>query len=996
MAKAVAKSKKVAAKSRASKQPKAKAAALAPPRKALKSAAAKPVAKAPAKAVAKAAPKSALKSAPKGAPKTAPKTPSKPASKTAPKAASKPAAKPAAKSAASAIKPNKWVYTFGDGKAEGKASLRDLLGGKGANLAEMANLGLPVPPGFTIPTSVCTYFYANDKSYPKELVSQVEKALDYVGKLTGKKFGDAANPLLVSVRSGARASMPGMMDTVLNLGLNDETVEALASLSGDRRFAYDSYRRFITMYSDVVLGFEHHHFEDILDTYKDSKGYTLDTDLTSEDWEHLVGKYKEAVAHETGKDFPQDPHDQLWGAIGAVFSSWMNARAVTYRKLHDIPESWGTAVNVQAMVFGNMGDTSATGVAFTRNPSTGEAKLYGEFLINAQGEDVVAGIRTPQEITEEARREAGSDKPSMETAMPDAFAELTRIYTLLEQHYRDMQDMEFTVERGKLWMLQTRGGKRTARAALRIAVELANEGLISKSDAVLRVEPASLDQLLHPTIDPTAKRDVIATGLPASPGAASGEIVFSSEEAAKLQADGHKVILVRIETSPEDIHGMHAAEGILTTRGGMTSHAAVVARGMGKPCVSGCGNIRVDYGRGTMSIGSRTFKTGDIITIDGSLGQVLAGRMPMIEPELSGEFGTLMGWADAVRKLGVRVNADTPDDARTAIKFGAEGIGLCRTEHMFFEETRIRTVREMILAEEEQERRAALAKLLPMQRADFVELFEIMKGLPVTVRLLDPPLHEFLPHTQAEVEEVARAMNTDPRRLADRARELAEFNPMLGFRGCRLAIAYPEIAEMQARAIFEAAVEAEKRTGEAVGLEVMVPLIATKAEFDLVKARIDAMAKEVMRETGAELEYQVGTMIELPRAALMAGEVAKAAEFFSFGTNDLTQTTFGISRDDAASFLGTYIAKGILEIDPFISIDRTGVGELVKIGVERGRATRPALKVGICGEHGGDPASVEFCHQIGMNYVSCSPYRVPIARLAAAQAALGKEIASQA
>ncbi|WP_315741677.1 MULTISPECIES: pyruvate, phosphate dikinase [unclassified Bradyrhizobium] len=996
MAKAVAKSKKVAAKSRASKQPKAKAAALAPPRKALKSAAAKPVAKAPAKAVAKAAPKSALKSAPKGAPKTAPKTPSKPASKTAPKAASKPAAKPAAKSAASAIKPNKWVYTFGDGKAEGKASLRDLLGGKGANLAEMANLGLPVPPGFTIPTSVCTYFYANDKSYPKELVSQVEKALDYVGKLTGKKFGDAANPLLVSVRSGARASMPGMMDTVLNLGLNDETVEALASLSGDRRFAYDSYRRFITMYSDVVLGFEHHHFEDILDTYKDSKGYTLDTDLTSEDWEHLVGKYKEAVAHETGKDFPQDPHDQLWGAIGAVFSSWMNARAVTYRKLHDIPESWGTAVNVQAMVFGNMGDTSATGVAFTRNPSTGEAKLYGEFLINAQGEDVVAGIRTPQEITEEARREAGSDKPSMETAMPDAFAELTRIYTLLEQHYRDMQDMEFTVERGKLWMLQTRGGKRTARAALRIAVELANEGLISKSDAVLRVEPASLDQLLHPTIDPTAKRDVIATGLPASPGAASGEIVFSSEEAAKLQADGHKVILVRIETSPEDIHGMHAAEGILTTRGGMTSHAAVVARGMGKPCVSGCGNIRVDYGRGTMSIGSRTFKTGDIITIDGSLGQVLAGRMPMIEPELSGEFGTLMGWADAVRKLGVRVNADTPDDARTAIKFGAEGIGLCRTEHMFFEETRIRTVREMILAEDEQERRAALAKLLPMQRADFVELFEIMKGLPVTVRLLDPPLHEFLPHTQAEVEEVARAMNTDPRRLADRARELAEFNPMLGFRGCRLAIAYPEIAEMQARAIFEAAVEAEKRTGEAVGLEVMVPLIATKAEFDLVKARIDAMAKEVMRETGAELEYQVGTMIELPRAALMAGEVAKAAEFFSFGTNDLTQTTFGISRDDAASFLGTYIAKGILEIDPFISIDRTGVGELVKIGVERGRATRPALKVGICGEHGGDPASVEFCHQIGMNYVSCSPYRVPIARLAAAQAALGKEIASQA
>jgi pyruvate,orthophosphate dikinase len=893
-------------------------------------------------------------------------------------------------------KSGKWVFTFGDGKAEGKAGLRDLLGGKGANLAEMANLGLPVPPGFTIPTSVCTYFYAHGKTYPKELKPQVEKALDHVGKLTGKSFGDSRNPLLVSVRSGARASMPGMMDTVLNLGLNDTTVEALAALSGDRRFAYDSYRRFITMYSDVVLGFEHSHFEDILDTFKDRQGYSLDTDLTGEDWVEVVDRYKEAVARETGSKFPQDPHDQLWGAIGAVFSSWMNARAVTYRKLHDIPESWGTAVNVQAMVFGNMGETSATGVAFTRNPSTGEGRLYGEFLINAQGEDVVAGIRTPQDITEHARKESGSDKASMETAMPEAFKELTRFYTLLEKHYRDMQDMEFTVEQGKLWMLQTRSGKRTAKAALRIAVELANEGLISKKEAVMRIDPASLDQLLHPTIDPAAKRDVIATGLPASPGAASGEIVFSSDEAAKLQVDGHKVILVRIETSPEDIHGMHAAEGILTTRGGMTSHAAVVARGMGKPCVSGCGAIRVDYGRGTMSVGSRTFKTGDVITIDGSLGQVLAGRMPMIEPQLSGEFGTLMGWADSVRKLGVRVNGDTPDDARTAIKFGAEGIGLCRTEHMFFEETRIRTVREMILAEDEQARRAALSKLLPMQRADFVELFEIMKGLPVTIRLLDPPLHEFLPHTQAEIEEVARAMNTDPRRLADRARELAEFNPMLGFRGCRLAIAYPEIAEMQARAIFEAAVEAGKRTGKAVGLEVMVPLIATKAEFDQVKARIDTTAQSVMRETGTRLSYQVGTMIELPRACLMAGDIARTAEFFSFGTNDLTQTTYGISRDDAASFLGTYVTKGILEIDPFISVDRDGVGELVKIGVVRGRKTRPNLKVGICGEHGGDPASVAFCHQIGLDYVSCSPYRVPIARLAAAQAALGKTVASQA
>ncbi len=949
--------------------------------------------------------KSAAKSSPKSVSKSKPAAKAKPA---AAKPAGKAAAKAAAKTSAPAVKKitkpaakqtvqaGKWVYTFGDGRAEGKAGMRDLLGGKGANLAEMANLGLPVPPGFTIPTSVCTYFYANDKTYPKDLKAQVEKALVTVGKIAGKTFGDAKNPLLVSVRSGGRASMPGMMDTVLNLGMNDTTVEALAELSGDRRFAYDSYRRFITMYSDVVLGFEHHHFEDILDTYKDSKGYSLDTELTADDWVDLVGKYKDAVARETGADFPQDPHAQLWGAIGAVFSSWMNARAVTYRRLHDIPESWGTAVNIQSMVFGNMGDTSATGVAFTRNPSTGEKRLYGEFLINAQGEDVVAGIRTPQDITEYARKESGSDKASMEVAMPDAFKELTRIYTLLEKHYRDMQDMEFTVEQGKLWMLQTRNGKRTAKAALRIAVDLANEGLITKKDAITRIDPASLDQLLHPTIDPVAKRDVIATGLPASPGAAAGEIVFSSDEAAKLQADGRKVILVRVETSPEDIHGMHAAEGILTTRGGMTSHAAVVARGMGKPCVSGVGTIRVDYGRGIMTIGNRSFKAGDVITIDGSLGQVLAGRMPMIEPELSGDFTTLMGWADQVRKLKVRTNADTPADARTALKFGTEGIGLCRTEHMFFEETRIRTVREMILAEDEGSRRAALAKLLPMQRADFVDLFEIMKGLPVTIRLLDPPLHEFLPHSQSEIEEVARAMNTDARKIADRARELAEFNPMLGFRGCRLAIAYPEIAEMQARAIFEAAVEAGKRTGKPVGLEVMVPLIATRAEFDITKARIDATAAAVMKETGVKLNYQTGTMIELPRACLLAGEIAKTAEFFSFGTNDLTQTTYGISRDDAASFLGTYVARGILEIDPFISVDRDGVGELVKIGVQRGRKTRPGLKMGICGEHGGDPASITFCHETGLDYVSCSPYRVPIARLAAAQAALGKAVASQA
>jgi pyruvate,orthophosphate dikinase len=790
--------------------------------------------------------------------------------------------------------------------------------------------------------------------------------------------------------------MPGMMDTVLNLGLNDQTVEALAELSGDRRFAYDSYRRFITMYSDVVLGFEHHHFEDILDTFKDSQGYSLDTDLTGDDWVDLVGRYKDAVARETGQDFPQDVHAQLWGAIGAVFSSWMNARAVTYRKLHDIPESWGTAVNVQAMVFGNMGETSATGVAFTRNPSTGEKKLYGEFLINAQGEDVVAGIRTPQEITKLAREEAGSPNPSMEEAMPPVFGELARICDSLERHYRDMQDLEFTVEQGKLWMLQTRSGKRTAKAALRIAVELASEGLISQQEAVSKVDPASLDQLLHPTIDPSAERKIITTGLAASPGAASGKIVFSSEDAEALKSEGQQVILVRVETSPEDIHGMHAAQGILTTRGGMTSHAAVVARGMGKPCVSGAGAIRVDYAAQTMSAGGQTFSKGDIITIDGSTGQVLAGRVPMIEPEMSGEFGTLMSWADAARRLKVRANADTPADARIAIKFGAEGIGLCRTEHMFFDEARIQAVREMILADDEKTRRAAISKLLPMQRSDFAELFEIMRGRPVTIRLLDPPLHEFLPHGAQEIAEVAAAMGADPKKLEGRARELAEFNPMLGFRGCRIAIAYPEIAEMQARAIFEAAVEAGKRTGEPVVPEVMVPLIATKAEFDIVKARIDAMAKAVAKETGTPVTYQVGTMIELPRAALLAGEIAETAEFFSFGTNDLTQTTFGISRDDAASFLGIYTSRGILPIDPFISIDREGVGELVKIGVERGRKTRPDLKVGICGEHGGDPASVAFCHETELDYVSCSPFRVPIARLAAAQAALNKPAASQA
>ena len=896
--------------------------------------------------------------------------------------------------APSAARKGKWVYAFGGGKAEGRADMRNLLGGKGAGLAEMAHLGVPVPPGFTITTEVCTYFYQNGKTYPKELKAKVDAALAEVGRISGKKFGDEENPLLVSVRSGARASMPGMMDTVLNLGLNDATVAALAKKSGDRRFAYDSYRRFVTMYADVVLGIGHDHFEEILDEHKERNGYTLDTDLEADDWEELVSVFKQRIEQETGQAFPQDPQAQLWGAVGAVFGSWMNQRAITYRRLHAIPESWGTAVNVQAMVFGNMGETSATGVAFTRNPSTGEKKLYGEFLINAQGEDVVAGIRTPQEITEAARQEAGSDKPSMEAALPQAFAELKRIYAALERHYRDMQDLEFTVEQGKLWMLQTRSGKRTAGAALRIAVELAQEKLISKEEAVTRVDPATLDQLLHPTIDPEAERNVIVTGLPASPGAASGEIVFSSEDAEALSSQGRKVILVRVETSPEDIHGMHAAEGILTTRGGMTSHAAVVARGMGKPCVAGAGMLRVDYRTQTMSAGGATMKKGEMLTIDGSTGQVLVGRVPMREPELAGEFATLMQWADGARKLKVRANADTPADARTAIKFGAEGIGLCRTEHMFFDEDRIQAVREMILAEDEKMRRAALAKLLPMQRNDFVELFKIMGTLPVTIRLLDPPLHEFLPHTDDEIATVAAAMGADPKKLADRARELREFNPMLGFRGCRLAIAYPEIAEMQARAIFEAAIEASRDIGAPIVPEIMVPLIASKAELDLVKARIDAMAETVSAEARSTVEYQVGTMIELPRAALRAGEIAATAEFFSFGTNDLTQTAFGISRDDAASFLGIYTSKGILPADPFVTLDREGVGELIRIAAERGRRARPGLKLGICGEHGGDPASIAFCHEAKLDYVSCSPFRVPIARLAAGQAALAKRTAS--
>ncbi len=882
----------------------------------------------------------------------------------------------------------KWVYSFGNGAAEGAAGMRNLLGGKGANLAEMSSLGLPVPPGFTITTEVCTWYYENGKCYPDTLRAEVAEALDKVGAATNRAFGDSERPLLVSVRSGARVSMPGMMDTVLNLGLNDATVEAIARESGDRRFAYDSYRRFIQMYSDVVLGVDHHEFEEILDDYKDRNELSLDTEIDADGWQEIIARFKALVEDDLEKPFPQDPQEQLWGAIGAVFSSWMVPRAVTYRRLHDIPSGWGTAVNVQAMVFGNMGKTSATGVAFTRNPSTGEKALYGEFLVNAQGEDVVAGIRTPQDITEKARKEAGSTSPSLEALMPVAFAEFQSYCDRLEAHYKDMQDLEFTIEDGKLWMLQTRAGKRTAKAALKIAVDMVGEGLLSEEQAIGRVEPAALDQLLHPTIDPDAERNILTTALPASPGAASGEIVFTSDGAEQAKAAGRKVILVRVETSPEDIHGMHAAEGVLTSRGGMTSHAAVVARGMGKPCVSGAGALRIDYRNGVVNAAGRQLKEGEVITIDGASGQVLLGEVKMLQPALSGDFGLLMGWADKVRRMQVRTNAETPNDARAAREFGAEGIGLCRTEHMFFEGERIVAVREMILAETEDGRRAALAKLLPMQSRDFASLFEIMQGLPVTIRLLDPPLHEFLPKTDEELAEVAAAMGADPERLRDRALALEEFNPMLGHRGCRLLVSYPEIAEMQARAIFEAAAEAAKATGAPVVPEIMVPLVGIKAELDLVRSRIEAIAKAVASESGTEIAYQVGTMVELPRAALRAAEIAQSAEFFSFGTNDLTQTTFGISRDDAASFLGTYQARGILEQDPFVSLDQEGVGELIGIAVERGRSVRADIKLGICGEHGGDPASISFCEGAGLDYVSCSPFRVPIARLAAAQAAL--------
>ena len=880
-----------------------------------------------------------------------------------------------------------WVYSFGATQCDGDASQRNLLGGKGANLAEMSSIGLPVPPGFTITTELCTYYYDNDHSYPDILTQQIQTALARIETETGRQFGSADNPLLLSVRSGARASMPGMMDTVLNLGLTDESCDGLATQSGDARFAYDSYRRFIQMYGDVVLEVDHGLFEDTLDDMKMDKGVVSDTDLTADDLKALVASFKQIVLDETGEPFPQDPNTQLWGAISAVFASWMNQRAITYRRLNDIPASWGTAVNVQAMVFGNMGDDCATGVAFTRNPATGENQFYGEYLINAQGEDVVAGIRTPLPLTLEAKQQGGHDALSLEEAMPEVFAQLDDVRHRLERHYGDMQDLEFTVQQNKLYMLQTRSGKRTAEAALNIAVQMAEEELITESEALDRIAPESLDQLLHPTLDPDAARELIARGLPASPGAASGMIVLTADEAEKRANQGDKVILVRVETSPEDIHGMHAAAGILTARGGMTSHAAVVARGMGRPCVSGASDVRIDFDAGIVYLGEQQLQAGDVITIDGSAGEVYSGQVAMVQPNLSGAFETVMGWADKYRRMAVRANAETPNDARVAREFGAKGIGLCRTEHMFFDQDRIVAMRQMIMAADEAGRRAALELLLPMQRQDFIELFSIMSGLPVTIRLLDPPLHEFLPHTDSELEEVAEAIGVAVSTARQRKLKLEESNPMLGHRGCRLAVSYPEICEMQARAIFEAASEVARQDSAPIP-EIMIPLAATSRELEICKAIIDRVAAEVAEATSITLEYMVGTMVELPRAALCADALAEHAAFFSFGTNDLTQTTLGISRDDAGSFMHDYQAQEIYPIDPFVSIDEEGVGSLMRIGTDKGRQTRPDIKLGICGEHGGDPKSVNFCETLGLDYVSCSPFRVPVARLAAAQASI--------
>ena len=882
----------------------------------------------------------------------------------------------------------KWVYQFNSSNCEGTLSQKPLLGGKGANLAEMGKLGLPVPPGFTITTEVCTEFYKNNQKYPDDLKIQIEDAIRNIEKILGKNFGDVNNPLLVSVRSGARVSMPGMMDTVLNLGLNDKTVLGLIKKTNNETFAYDSYRRFIQMYSNVVLEVDHYNFEDLLDNYKLTKGVLSDTDLKAEDWKIIISNYKDIIKKNTKKDFPQDSHEQLWGAISAVFKSWQNQRAKTYRKLNNIPEEWGTAVNIQSMVFGNMGNDCATGVAFTRNPSTGENSFYGEYLINAQGEDVVAGIRTPRNITKKARLESSSEDLSLEETMPEAFAELTKIYKKLENHYRDMQDIEFTIENKKLWMLQTRSGKRTAKASIKIAVDMVSEKLITKDEALLRIDPKILDTLLHPTLDPKAKKNVIVKGLPASPGAATGKVTFNADDAEQMKANNQNTILVRVETSPEDIHGMHAAVGILTCRGGMTSHAAVVARGMGRACVSGAGNIKIDYTNKIFKVENIEVKEGDIITIDGSTGEVMLGEVKTINPDISGDFSEIMKWADETRTLKIRANAETPLDSRTAREFGAEGIGLCRTEHMFFDEERILYVRQMILSKTKEDRLKALDKILPFQKKDFLEIFTIMKGFPVTVRLLDPPLHEFLPKTDKEIDIVANSLKIHSSEIKNRINYLHEENPMLGHRGCRLAISFPEIYEMQCRAIFEALFELQKQKIESIIPEIMIPLVATQKEIEILRALVDKVAQEVQKKNNFKVDYLVGTMIELPRAALNAKSIAKYADFFSFGTNDLTQTTLGISRDDSGKFLDDYVENKIFKVDPFISIDQEGVGELIKLACLGGLETKKNIKLGICGEHGGDPDSIEFCHKIGLNYVSCSPYRVPIARLSAAQASI--------
>ena len=885
---------------------------------------------------------------------------------------------------------NKWVYNFGAGNAEGDASHKNLLGGKGANLAEMNNIGIPVPPGLTITTEVCNYYYDNNQEYPKELDDQLNAALKNIEKITGMLFGDPKRPLLLSVRSGARASMPGMMDTVLNLGLNDDTVEGLATESGDERFAYDSYRRFIQMYGDVVLEIDSLEFEEIIENQKEIDHITLDTEVTAQSWKVICKKFKDLVKEKTGNVFPQEPVKQLWGAISAVFNSWMNQRAITYRKLNDIPQSWGTAVNVQAMVFGNMGEDCCTGVAFTRNPSTGENSYYGEYLINAQGEDVVAGIRTPQNLTIKEKEEQNSDALSMEESIPQIYQELVSIFEKLEAHYLDMQDIEFTVQKNKLWILQTRSGKRTTTAAVKIAVEMQKKGLISKEIAVSRIDALGLDQLLHPTLDPKAEKLIIARGLPASPGAASGKVVFNSEEAVEMSKNGEEVILVRMETSPEDIHGMHAAKGILTSRGGMTSHAAVVARGMGRACVAGAGDILIDHENNIFSVGNVTVHSGEVITIDGSLGEVIKGDVSTIMPELSKDFSELMEWADQIRSLKIRSNAETPIDVKTALEFGAEGIGLCRTEHMFFDNERILAVREMIFSDSEKDRRKALEKIFPMQKNDFVEIFKLMKELPVTIRLLDPPLHEFLPKEEEELKELANMLNKDMSYVRSRSLQLEEQNPMLGHRGCRLGVTFPEIYEMQVKSIFESSIEVSKSINIEIKPEIMIPLIISEKEFIYFKKLVENTAMNIKEKYGVTPKYLLGTMVELPRAALNAESIASHADFFSFGTNDLTQTTLGISRDDCAKFLPDYIENNILDNDPFISIDESGVGKLVSNAVKDGLKTNKEIKLGICGEHGGDPKSIDFFHNIGLDYVSCSPYRVPIARLAAAQARIKK------